>query len=287
MTSTSSVAALDAVLPTQQDVAFYREHGWWISDVIVPDDVLDAAERGMHRFHEGERDHPAPDGLEALGWTKADGGGLRKNDYASLLNDELADLVRTPAIGAVAARLSGANGIRLWHDQLLFKPVDDPSRPANVGWHTDRQYWESCTSVEMLTAWVPFHDVDEQGGTITFLDGSHRWDHAGLDFGSMDLAAQEEQLRAEGREIRKVPANLKRGQVSFHHCLTIHGSGPNHSDAPRRSLAIHLQPADNRFQRVTARNGEPAEHYSDPFARRDERGEPDYTDPRLFPSLFG
>jgi ectoine hydroxylase-related dioxygenase (phytanoyl-CoA dioxygenase family) len=274
------------LLPTADDVAAYRRHGFWISDLIVPDDVLDAAERGMERFHAGARDHHIADGLEALGWTAADGNGLRKNDYASLHEDALMALVRTPAIAATAARLAGASSIRLWHDQLLYKPVDDPSRPANIGWHTDRQYWESCTSVEMLTAWVPFHDVDEAAGTITFLDGSHAWDHAGLDFGASDLAAQEAQLQAEGRTLRKVPATLKRGQVSFHHCLTIHGSGPNRSSAPRRSLAIHLQPGDNRHQRVLGRDGQPAVHYSDPFARRDERGEPDYTDPRLFPVLY-
>ena len=33
------------------------------------------------------------------------------------------------------------------------------------------------------------------------------------------------------------------GQVSFHHPLTFHGSGPNTSDRLRRSLAIHFMDA--------------------------------------------
>src|SRR3712207_8462935 len=77
----------------------------------------------------------------------------------------------------------------------------------------------------------------------SFLDGSHRWGHEGLDFGASDLAAQEAQLAAEGRELRKVPATMRRGQVSFHHCLTIHGSGPNHS-RDRKSTRLNSSHAN-------------------------------------------
>jgi len=39
-----------------------------------------------------------------------------------------------------------------------------------------------------------------------------------------------------------VPMVMKAGQLSFHHCLTIHGSGANRSEAPRRTIAVHLMP---------------------------------------------
>ena len=89
-------------------------------------------------------------------------------------------------IGAVAARLAGTPLVRLWHDQPLYKPIDRLDRPANAG-YTDRQYWRSCTR-RMLTAWVPFHDVDEATARLTFLDGSHRWSttSSGLDFFNHD-----------------------------------------------------------------------------------------------------
>jgi ectoine hydroxylase-related dioxygenase (phytanoyl-CoA dioxygenase family) len=99
------------------------------------------------------------------------GEGLRKHDYSSFFRAELATLACHPLIGAVAARLTGSPYIRLWHDQLLYKP---PVRRACVGWHTDRQYWLSCTSDEMLTAWIPFHDCPPDMGAIAFIDGSHR-----------------------------------------------------------------------------------------------------------------
>lgn len=274
-----------SLLPGPGDIAGYREHGFWISPVIVPDAVLDAAERGMDRFYAGERDTDL-DGLADLGgWTPADGPGLRKNDYSSLVVRELADLVSYPAIGACATLLAGAESIRLWHDQLLFKPVDAPGIAANVGWHTDRQYWLSCASGEMLTAWVAFHDVDEAGGSVSFLDGSHRWDVAGLDFFAQDLGMLGDRIAEQGHGVRVRPTTMRRGQVSFHHCRTVHGSGPNHGSAPRRSLAIHLQPGDNAWRRHPGPDGQPAHHGNDRLVRR-VGGVPDYADPRICPQLW-
>lgn len=264
------------LLPSEADLASYREHGFWISPKIVPDEVLDAAEHGMKRFYAGERDFTIPG--DVGGWTPELGDVLRKNDYAALRVRELRDLVTYPMIGACAAVLAGADSIRLWHDQLLYKPVDGPAVPGNVGWHTDRQYWQTCTSEQMLTAWVGFHDVDEECGSVSFLDGSNHWDVEGLDFFSQDLAGLEAKVREQGFSVSKRPTTMRRGQVSFHNCRTVHGSGPNRSTAPRRSIAIHLQPGDNRWR-------DASDHTNNRLARK-ENGVPDFTDPMICPQLW-
>jgi hypothetical protein len=247
----------------------------------------------MARFYAGDRDAPFPsrDGLDRSGGWQPGQPGLRKNDYTSLQVRELAGLVRYPLIAASAAALSGAESIRLWHDQLLYKPPGTGADPSagNVGWHTDRQYWLTCTSSQMLTAWVPFHDVDGETGTIAFLDGSHRWDANGLDFFDHDLDRLEDRLRAQGLSAARRPAVLKRGQVSFHQAGTVHGSGPNRSSGPRRSLAIHLQAADNHYQLHTFPDGTVAQHYNDTLVRSTASVAgpiPDYTDPRVCPVLW-
>ncbi|AWS45076.1 phytanoyl-CoA dioxygenase family protein [Streptosporangium sp. 'caverna'] len=278
---TISNASLDHLLPTGEDVEFYRAHGYWTSGPIVPADVLDAAEAGMARLYAGDTDRPPPGGRSLGGWRPEDGEVLRKNDHASLVVDELAALVRYPVIAACAARLSGAGEIRLWHDQLLYKPPESALPEAggvNVGWHTDRQYWRSCVSTEMLTAWVPFHDVGEAAGGIAFVDASHLWqDDVALDFFDSDLSALD-RLRGS-RRVEVVVPEIPRGAVSFHHCRTVHGSGPNLSGRPRRSLAVHLQPGDNRPS-LRARHG------LDDLVRRDPEGRPDYADPAVCPRLW-
>jgi ectoine hydroxylase-related dioxygenase (phytanoyl-CoA dioxygenase family) len=272
-------------LPTDEDVVFYRENGYWISPPILPDDVLDAAERGMRRHHAGDVDHRIVGDQEGDfgGWSPADGDVLRKNDGASLRVDELALLVSQSVIAGTAARLAGVDESRLWHDQLLYKPSGSDQN-GNVGWHTDRRYWLSCSSQEMLTAWVPFHDITAEHGPVMFVAGSHRWDaQADLDFFNQDLSTIERY--AAERDLRIVTATLARGQVSFHHCRTIHGSGPNRSGEPRRSIAVHLQPGDNHH--VIARNpdGSVATHHIDRLTARPD-GSPDYANAAVCPRLW-
>ena len=277
------------LLPSDEDIAFYQDNGYYISKKIFSDEEIDAALRGSERFYAGDVDEPdieLPDSFRPGG----DYEGLRKHDYASFFNRELARLSRSPLIGAIAARLTGSDGIRLWHDQLLYKPVDEPGKKANVGWHTDRTYWKCCTSSNMLTAWIPFHDCDEAMGTITFIEGSHRWpdNTEGLDFFNPNLEELEKRFGTGTRPVVRVPAKLGKGQVSFHHCLTIHGSGPNRGDAPRRSIAVHLQDSDNRFQgdeELRKSGGKLLVHQNESLCRK-VGGVPDFTDPAVFPTLF-
>jgi hypothetical protein len=278
---TISRASLDHLLPTTEDVRFYRAHGYWVSGPIVPGGALDAAEAGMARLYAGDTDRPLPGGRPLGGWRPEHGEVLRKNDYASLVVGELAALVRSPLIAACAARLVGAAEIRLWHDQLLYKPPESglPEAGAvNVGWHTDRQYWLSCASTDMLTAWVPFHDVGPAEGGISFADASHLWpDDVALDFFDSDLSTLD-RLRGS-RRVEVVAPRIPRGAVSFHDCRTVHGSGPNLSGRPRRSLAVHLQPGGNRHSGV-------ARHGNDDLVRRGGDGRPDYADPAVCPRLW-
>jgi ectoine hydroxylase-related dioxygenase (phytanoyl-CoA dioxygenase family) len=139
----------------------------------------------------------------------------------------------------------------------------------------------------MLTAWVPFHDCTEVTGGVTFVRGSHRWAQRRLNFFDGDLAALERQFDSGGAPVEKVPPELRRGDVTFHHCGTIHGSGPNRSGSPRRSMAIHLQPGDNRFAvGAVDPDGSPAYHRNDELVRTVDEA-PDYTDPRICPVLAG
>jgi len=283
-----SATDLREVLPTDDEVTLYRERGWYVSRRIISDEVLEAAALGSERYYAGHID----DGPEIHGQhlpTSPPPPGLRKNDYASLRCRPLAALVRVPAIAAIAARLSGAGGLRLWHDQLLYKPPSAPDVVGNVGWHTDRSYWKACSSSEMLTAWVPFHTITLEHGPLMMIEGSNRWgdEQTGKpDFFRQDLATQEEEISREaGRKITKVPVLLERGQVSFHHCRTFHGSGPNHTTEPRRSLAIHLQPSDNRASGALDASGHLIHHASNDLVRWTD-GLPDYTDPRYCPTLL-
>ena len=276
------------LLPSDEDVDFYRRHGYYITDKILPEALLDAALAGTERFYAGDADRDPPAG-STPGWKPEDGAHvLRKNDFASFQLDEFSALVRYPLLAAAAARLVG-EPVRLWADQLLYKPPDGPETEANVGWHIDRKYWQCCTSTDMLTAWIPFRDCGETEGTVTVIDGSHQWpDNTGnLDFRTQDLDELESRFNTGSQPVVKTPIVIRRGQVSFHHCRTIHGSGANRSDSPRIALAVHLQGASNRWREYVYRmpDGSIRKHDVEVLCRK-KNGVPDFTDPAICPQLW-
>jgi len=269
--------------PTAGDVAHFHQHGWVTSPPIVPEDLLDEAAETVEAYYLGERDHHLPvQGF--LDWHPEHGEGLRLNDYVSLQSDTLRRLVCLPEIARAAAMLIGVERVRLFHDQLITKPpaagVD-----TRVGWHTDKSYWKTCSSEKMLTAWIPFQDCSEEAGPLAVVDGSHKWQDTDWmsTFVVQDFASIEERLE---RPIRPRPLLLKRGQVSFHHARTIHGSFANRSNGFRTALAVHLQDEDNVYTRPEAVDGRVPVHINDLLCRRRPDGSPDYSDPDICPTLW-
>jgi ectoine hydroxylase-related dioxygenase (phytanoyl-CoA dioxygenase family) len=46
-----------------------------------------------------------------------------------------------------------------------------------------------------------------------------------------------------------MPWPVRKGEVSFHHSMTWHGSHENRSDRPRRAIALHFMTGDARSSR--------------------------------------
>jgi ectoine hydroxylase-related dioxygenase (phytanoyl-CoA dioxygenase family) len=166
----------------------------------------------------------------------------------------------------------GAETVQVWAVQLLHKPPAGDGLGHNVvGWHQDEDYWHDWWSGEVFTCWLALSDVTAESGPMSFVPRSHMWGF----LASGDFYGDLNDVKArfsvpEGEAWAEVPAILKPGQASFHHRRTIHGSGINTADWPRRSLAVHL-----RTEKSTPLNlappGYPAE----------------LSDPRICPALYG
>jgi ectoine hydroxylase-related dioxygenase (phytanoyl-CoA dioxygenase family) len=276
-----------ALLPSDEDVAEFKRAGYYVSKTLFSEAEINGFLAASERFYSAEVDEPVVPVPDRFRPTGNYGQGLRKHDQSSMFSKGLRELVTHPILGAIASRLVGAPSIRLWHDQLLYKPMDTPGKQSNVGWHTDRGYWKTCTSANMVTAWVPFQECTEENGTITMVDGSHLWpdNTDGLNFFSNDLEGLEKNFKTGGAPVIKTAVHLLKGQVSFHHCLTIHGSGPNRTPNPRRSIAVHLQDEANRYQEFHYPDGRLARHDLDTLSRS-VNGVPDYTDPDFCPVIW-
>ncbi len=278
------------LLPREQDICFYEEHGWYISPAIIPETAIDLAIAGSQAFYCGEKDATLPVATGYSNWQPEDGDIVRNNEFVSLQKQELRQLALQPIIGAIAAKLARTKEIRVLDDQLVYKPAFKASRKISttVGWHSDRAYWGTCSSDNLLTAWIPFHDCDEARGPLVVLDKSHRW--SGLQhmrhFNNSDLGKLTDKFQAEGKKVVKVPMTLKKGQVSFHHCWTIHGSYPNRSQQHRLALAVHLQDQHNCYRPCFDFQGREIHIFDEQLCRRLPNGNPDFSDSNVFPVVW-
>ncbi|MEU7055842.1 phytanoyl-CoA dioxygenase family protein [Streptomyces sp. NPDC046197] len=285
------------LLPTDDEVRHYAEHGWYLSRKLFTDDEIDLLTAASDRFYAGHRDRTLPVRPPGLAyWTPQDGDVQRHHDYVHHEDDRIATILRKPLVGAVAARLAEADEIRIFQATMIYKPPRPDEATNVVPWHFDKHYWATCSSQRMLTAFIPFHDCGPEMGTITMIDGSHRWRETGSrdsvtrHFAQRDRGELEQMLeenaRHNGATVSKLPMDIPKGHVSFHHCRTYHGSGANLSDRPRRAISLHLQDGDNEYVPHRLSDGSTVAYNHDVLVRRTADGRPDYADPAFCPTVW-
>ena len=233
---------------TDADVRTYRERGYWISPKLFSDDQIAATREAIFRLMRGEKDG------QSNGWFNLQpidpaAKNLKQWVNAWWVSFGVRRAVLSPVVGYVASRLMQVDGIRLMHDQAIYKPglganPDAEHRDVgNFGWHQDYAYWDYVNTDNLCTVWVALQDTDLSNGAMRTLVGSHRWGYDPKSkIQTQDLAGFKQRCEAEGKPWIDEPCVLKAGQASFHHALTYHGSGPNLSDQPRLSVVSHVMP---------------------------------------------
>lgn len=150
--------------------------------------------------------------------------------------------------GALVARALGAARVQLLQDSLLYKPAHDG---GSVEWHQDRTYIGYLEPASIATLRIALVPEDDENGCMRVVPGSHRWGHIGENqsLSATSVASLLPHLaddqRAAVEHARSLP--LEPGDVSIHHCLTMHGSPPNRSDRPRRTILLRMFDASCRL----------------------------------------
>src|SRR3954462_11362385 len=100
-------AAEQALLPTDEEVEFYQEHGWYLSKKLLTDEEVDLLNSSADRFYAGHRDRTLPTRPPRLAyWEPEQGDVHRHNDYIFYEDDPLRSILAKPVIAAVAARIA-------------------------------------------------------------------------------------------------------------------------------------------------------------------------------------
>ena len=154
----------------------------------------------------------------------------------------------------MVAEVIGTDTLRVWHDQVQYKP---PRVGGPTDWHQDHPYWPIIQPADLVSAWVALDDADEENGCMWMVPGSHKWGpHKGGTIGTNrddftptpDLACCRPALTST-----PVPMPVKKGHVGLHHCLTWHGRPPNRSERGRPAIAVHYMPGYTRYEKDPGR----------------------------------
>src|SRR6266849_2472351 len=222
---------------SEEQLEFFRENGYLKGVRILSDEqvevlraeleqLMDSAHPGrnlFHEYHSNESTDPKRVVFHALGaWRVLPG---------------FHDLLWNPAFLVPASQLLGGP-VRFWHDQLFCKPA---RHGGVVAWHQDYSYWTRTKPMQHLTCWIGLDDSTRANGCVHYVPGSHRWELLPITGLAGDMDAIQSVLSPEQRAAFKpVAIELKKGESSFHHARTMHGSRANNTPAPRRATVINV-----------------------------------------------
>lgn len=217
-------------------IARFREHGFiHLKNVLTPD-TLDHYGRRITQLTIDLNTQTLP--LEER--------GTYDRAFLQVMNlwrqdDAARAFVMGKTLARIAAQLLEVDGVRLYHDQSLYKEPGGGITPA----HADQYYWP-LESDRTVTAWVPLQAVPHEMGPLAFFAGSHR-SALGRDLPISDESERRiiAEMEAQGYPVVDAPFEL--GDVTFHGGWLFHRAGPNTTAVPRSVMTIIYMDRDMRL----------------------------------------
>ena len=154
--------------------------------------------------------------------------------------DETAkEFVFSKRLAQIAADLMGVEGVRLYHDQALYKEPSGGITP----WHADQFYWP-LASPKTVTIWIPLQATPMDMGPLAFAEKSQAVE-IGRD---LEISDESEALMSQSLtqfNLNETPFEL--GEVSYHAGWLFHRAGANLSNRPRKVMTMIYMDKDQRI----------------------------------------
>jgi phytanoyl-CoA hydroxylase len=231
---------------TPQAIEQYRRDGFLVIEDFLSADELESWRTALTEAVAKRNGNKMPDRKEVYGKGDDADTSYYDNVFDQLLNlwvdnDKMRQIMLDQRLGKMAAQLSGADGIRIWHDQALIKkPWANPT-----SWHLDTPYW-SFSDRRALSVWVALDDATYENGCLFFIPGSYHettFENPGIGKNMGAIFTTYPNFKTS----RSVAAPMKAGSCSFHNGLTIHGAHANMTPGYRRAMTCAYMPDGNTF----------------------------------------
>lgn len=220
---------------TDEQTRAFRDEGFVLGSMVLSADAIEELQEEVLRVIE-ERDGEGPRPVMVH---KIDGDPDRPvwqvvNIWQA--SGAFKRLLSHPTITGDVAKLLDASELRVWHDQIQYKPMQTG---GETPWHQDSPAWPPLgPKDQQVTAWIALDEATTENGCMSMVVGSHRWgDHNAY----LETVHGFEGLPGEhaGQRIERRACPVPRGHIHYHHGLTWHASHENRSARPRRAIAIH------------------------------------------------
>lgn len=237
----------------------FNEHGFVVVRSFFSKDEIAELRRALDRYV--AETVPALNGTDVV--FEKNGTAIR-NLFRMEQHDTFFDTFgRRPEVLSVADVL--ANG------KASLRAVQTFNKPAAVGspvpQHQDNAYF-CLTPPDAFTMWVAVDAATEENGPVHYLPGTHTLGslehvYSGQAGNSLKMSSPR---RFEKEDVYR--ALMDPGDVIFHHCRTIHFSGPNTSGKNRVGMVIpyagtHVEEdatLKKTYEAVSATVGKPLRH---------------------------
>jgi ectoine hydroxylase-related dioxygenase (phytanoyl-CoA dioxygenase family) len=227
-------------------VEHYREFAWIkLKDVLDPDVI--------HHFDRIITDAVLRLNTQHLPLEERDTYGRAFLQVTNLWTREEAvrPLVFSARLAGLAAQLMDVEGVRLYHDQALYKEAGGGYTP----WHADQYYWPLATE-RSITAWIPLQETPLEMGALEYSAGSHHLT-IGRDKAISDESEHLIDRALAASKCAHVVEPFSLGEVGFHAGWLFHRAAPNTTDRPRRVMCViymdqhmRLKEPENDHQRL-------------------------------------
>ena len=147
-------------------------------------------------------------------------------------DDAVKTFIFSERLAKIATDLMQVDGVRIYHDQALFKEGGGGITP----WHADQYYWPLETD-KTVTAWIPLQATPLELGPLEFSAGSHQIvEGRDLEIGDESEAVIQRKLKVTNFD--HIIEAFDLGEVSFHSGWVFHRAGANSTNQMRKVMTI-------------------------------------------------
>jgi ectoine hydroxylase-related dioxygenase (phytanoyl-CoA dioxygenase family) len=158
-------------------------------------------------------------------------------------NDEVKEFVFSKRLAQIATELMGVSGVRLYHDQALYKEPSGGITP----FHADQFYWPLSNN-HTVTVWIPLQATPMEMGPLAFAEKSQE-----IEIGrDKEISDESEAILSETLKqfaMNETPFDL--GEVSFHSGWIFHRAGANLSNKARKVMTMIYMDKDIKVTEPT------------------------------------